>query len=97
MTDQKDKYSRLLLDLPPPDTTRWVKSRKMAVVEAVRQGALTDEEACSRYNLSPEELTSWKSLLRQFGPDALRTTHLNEYRASKKPTEGPHLGDNTPS
>lgn len=66
--------------LPPPDTQRWVKSRKLAVIQAIDEGELTDEDACRRYDISAEELESWKRLTRRFGPQALRTTHLKEYR-----------------
>lgn len=68
------------ITLPPADTKRWVKSRKKAVVDAIAHGQLTDEEACARYDLCPEELASWKHMIDRFGPDALRTTHLKEYR-----------------
>ncbi len=33
-------------DLPPPDTLRWVYRRKAQVVEAVRAGRLSFENAC---------------------------------------------------
>jgi len=47
-------------DLPPPDTKRWVVSRKAAVLSAVRTGAITVDEACTRYELSKEELLAWQ-------------------------------------
>lgn len=68
------------IPLPPSDTKRWVKSRKLAVIKAIEQGQLNDEDACRRYDISAEELDSWKRLTRRYGPDALRTTHLKEYR-----------------
>ena len=74
--------------LPPPSTTRWVKSRKKAVVEAIRAGLITDKQACERYDLCQEELDSWKSLMKAYGPDALRTTHLTRYRAHD-PSDAP--------
>ncbi len=66
--------------LPPRDTKRWVKSRKVAVIQAIENGAITDEEACQRYDISAEELESWRRMLVKYGPQALRTTHLKEYR-----------------
>lgn len=75
MTEQK------LESLPPPDTKRWVKSRKVAVIQAIETGFLTIQEACQRYGLSEEELHSWRHLLTTYGPEALRTTHLKRYRA----------------
>src|SRR6185312_11418107 len=37
-----------MLDLPPPETKRWVPRRKAQVVAAVRAGALSLDEACER-------------------------------------------------
>ena len=67
-------------DLPPPDTKRWVSRRKAEVVVAVRQGLLTLEEACARYNLSAEEFLSWERMIDQHGLPGLRVTRLQEYR-----------------
>lgn len=69
--------------LPPRNTQRWVKSRKLAVIQAIEAGVLSDEQACQRYEISPEELDSWKRLTRRYGPEALRTTHLKEYRGER--------------
>ncbi|MFA5592507.1 MAG: DUF1153 domain-containing protein [Micavibrio sp.] len=71
--------------LPPPTTQRWVKSRKLAVIKAIQDGLLTDEQACTRYDLSQEELDSWKKALTRHGPGALRTTHINRYRRADVP------------
>lgn len=68
------------IELPPPSTARWVKSRKMAVIQAIENGQITEDDACARYNLSVEELHSWKRMIQKHGPDALRTTHLKRYR-----------------
>ena len=67
-------------DLPAPDTRRWVASRKAAVVAAIRHGILTEEGACARYGLSPEELESWRAALDAHGVGALRATRLQLYR-----------------
>lgn len=67
-------------DLPPPDTGRWVASRKRVVVLAVRHGLLSAEEACSLYDLSNEELEGWCVADERHGIRALRTTHLKRYR-----------------
>jgi transposase-like protein len=69
-----------LADLPPPDTKRWVASRKAAVVAAVDQGLIGDAEACTRYGLTAEELASWRNALDEHGVGALRTTRLQLYR-----------------
>lgn len=80
MKEEQGTSGRYSLPLPPANTERWVKSRKVAVIQAIQAGHLSEEQACERYNLSPEELQSWKRLLKRHGPDALRTTHLKRYR-----------------
>ena len=45
-------------DLPPPNTYRWVASRKAVVVDAVVHRLITRKEALQRYELSEEELDS---------------------------------------
>lgn len=67
-------------DLPSPNTKRWVVRRKAAVVAAVRNGVLSLNEACERYNLSVEEFLSWEKLIERHGIGALRTTRLQRYR-----------------
>jgi hypothetical protein len=69
-----------LSELPPVGTTRWVTRRKAAVVAAVREGVLTLEEACHRYQLSVEEFTSWQRLVDRHGLPGLRATRIQEYR-----------------
>ena len=68
-----------LADLPLPGTKRWVIRRKAEVVAAVRGGLLSQEEACSRYALSIEELLSWQHCIAQYGLRGLRTTHVRFY------------------
>lgn len=71
-------------DLPAADTVRWTKYRKLAVVDAVESGLLTLDEASERYNLSAEELSSWKGRADRHGPDGLRTTRLQDYRRKER-------------
>jgi hypothetical protein len=74
---------RLTLDdLPSPGTKRWVIRRKAEVVAAVRGGLLSQEEACSRYNISNEEFQSWQQSIDRYGLAGLRTTHLQFYSTS---------------
>ncbi len=85
MSDQQTVSSRPegdaeLSKLPAPGTRRWVASRKAQVVAAVRNGALTFEEACRRYNISPEEFLAWERAIDRHGPTALRVTKLQEFR-----------------
>jgi len=67
-------------ELPAPETRRWVARRKAQVVAAVRAGALSLEEACSRYGLSAEEYGAWEQAIDRHGPGALRVTRLQEFR-----------------
>ena len=70
-------------DLPSPETRRWVARRKAAVVAAVNGGLLSLEEACERWNLSEEELESWRAAVARHGVNALRTTALQRYRSTR--------------
>ncbi len=67
-------------DLPPPQTHRWVASRKARVVKAVEAGLLENAEACEIYGLSDEELTDWCDKARKHGEAALKTTSVQKYR-----------------
>ena len=69
-----------LPDLPPPDTKRWVARRKAVVVDAVRNGAISLEEACRRYELSVEEFLAWQRAIESHGVAGLRVTRLQIYR-----------------
>jgi len=70
-------------DLPPSDTKRWVVSRKAAVLSAVRTGAITVDEACTRYELSKEELLAWQQAFASQGLSGLRATRLTAYRSRR--------------
>ena len=67
-------------DLPPPDTTRWVASRKAAVVRCLVYGLVTRAEVLDRYKLSDEELDSWLNAVKDHGENALRVTSLQRFR-----------------
>ncbi len=69
-----------IADLPPPQTQRWVIRRKAEVVAAVRGGLLTQEEACTRYQLSEEEFGTWQASIDRHGMPGLRTTRIQQYR-----------------
>ena len=68
------------MDLPPPDTKRWVARRKAVIVDAVRSGAISLEEVCRRYQLSVEEFLAWQRSIDRHGLAGLRTTRLQQYR-----------------
>lgn len=69
-----------LASLPPPDTKRWIIRRKALIVAALRQGLLSREQACERYNLSLHELESWEEMIDRHGLPGLRVTLLKQYR-----------------
>ena len=67
-------------DLPPPDTQRWVASRKAVVVKAVMYGLIAEAEALERYALSEEEFVLWRQAVETHGEKALRVTTIQKYR-----------------
>ncbi len=69
-----------IADLPPPDTKRWVVSRKAEVVAAVRGGLLSLGDACDRYKLTIEEFLSWQRQIDRHGLPGLRATKLKHHR-----------------
>jgi hypothetical protein len=71
-------------ELPPANTKRWVVRRKAAVVAAVQAGKLTLEEALQRYQLTEEEFLTWQRAYEAHGLPGLRTTRLQQYRASPR-------------
>lgn len=77
--DEKDAATPEHL-LPAPDTKRWVARRKAVIVNAVRNGALSLDEACRRYQLSIEEFYGWQKAIDAHGVAGLRVTRLQIYR-----------------
>jgi hypothetical protein len=67
-------------DLPPADTSRWVASRKAAVVRAVAAGLVSRDWAIETYGLSEDEFSSWERAVALHGEAALRATALRKYR-----------------
>ena len=64
------------IDLPPPDTKRWVTRRKAVIVNAVRAGVISLERVCRRYELSVEEFLAWERAIDTHGVPGLRVTRL---------------------
>ncbi len=69
-----------LAALPTPETARWTIRRKAEVVAAVDGILLTIDDACERYSLSVEELTSWQRAVHRSGMPGLRVTRIQQYR-----------------
>ncbi len=67
-------------DLPPPETRRWVASRKAAVVRGVLYGLISRTDALARYEISEEEFASWLAAVADHGEEALKATALKRYR-----------------
>ncbi|MWB78854.1 DUF1153 domain-containing protein [Pseudooceanicola sp. 216_PA32_1] len=67
-------------DLPDPGTTRWVASRKAAVVRGVAHGLISQEEALTCYGLSRDEFLEWVSAVAEFGEEALKATSVQKFR-----------------
>jgi hypothetical protein len=67
-------------DLPPPETRRWVASRKAIVVKAVVYGLISEADALERYALSDEEFALWRAAVEVHGDKALKVTTLQKYR-----------------
>ena len=79
-TDLSGNLPGPIADLPSPDTKRWVVRRKAVVVHAVREGAISLQEACRRYRLSVEEFLAWQRAIERYGIPGLRATRLQIYR-----------------
>ena len=76
----EDGSSMSQADLPPPDTLRWVASRKAAVVRGVAYGLLSRDEALDRYGLSIEEFDTWVRAVQSHGESGLKVTALQDFR-----------------
>lgn len=74
------RLERLRAELPKDPNTRWVASRKAAVVSAVDAGAISVAHACSRFGLSEEELDQWRDSLGKHGVHALLVTKMQRFR-----------------
>ena len=70
-------------DLPNDRTSRWVASRKAAVVRAVAYGLISQKDALDRYHLSEEEFGEWQLAVENHGEAALKATALQRYRQPK--------------
>lgn len=67
-------------DLPPPETRRWVVSRKALVVKAVAHGLIKLDEALERYDLTHEEFDGWCSAVERHGLEGLKVTALQRLK-----------------
>lgn len=58
---------------------RWVPSVKLKLLRALDAGALSLDEACRRYDTSPEEIARWRALYAVYGQPGLRSTRTQIY------------------
>ena len=70
-------------ELPALNTRRWTIRRKAALLQALRSGALTLDQARDRYALSVEEIRAWERDLERHGLYGLRATRVQIYRRDK--------------
>ena len=63
-----------------PIPPRWTAGKKLLVVNSVKRGDLTQDEAMKLYGISAEELQSWTRNAESFGLQGLRATRVQEYR-----------------
>jgi Protein of unknown function (DUF1153) len=81
-------HFKIAAELPSPDTKRWVPRRKAVIVDAVRQGVVSLEEVCRRYQLSIEEFITWQRAIESHGVPGLRVTRVQIYGNSRCPPTG---------
>ena len=65
---------------PSAHIQRWTIRRKAALLEAIRTGIFTLEQARRRYALSVDELRAWERDFEQHGLYGLRATRVQIYR-----------------
>jgi hypothetical protein len=73
-----------LVEPLPSATDRWFIRREATLIEAVRGGAISFDEACRRYQLSTEEVTGWLAAFEKHGVPGLRATRFQIYRDSPR-------------
>lgn len=61
----------------PPVPKRWLPARKAQIVDAVRRGLITLEEALERYNISMGEFLSWQHNVNLHGVAGLRANGVH--------------------
>ncbi len=74
------RVAQIKAALPPIDTTRWVASRKAAVVAAVNAEVISKTDVERRYGISEEELGQWVNSLQKHGVGGLRATRSQIYK-----------------
>jgi hypothetical protein len=77
-----------MIELPPPNTGRWVASRK-ALVVAVSCGMITIEDACHRYRMSEAEFFAWQHAFENNGIVGLWVGYVRQNGTAFAPPDRP--------
>jgi hypothetical protein len=72
----------------PTAPARWVVGRKAEVLDAIRDGSLSLEDACALYTLTSDEITSWRVAYNRHGLEGLKVKNIQTYRACKDKLAG---------
>lgn len=71
-------------DLPPSDTIRWSPRRKARIVEAVRSGRVSLDDALALYKISIDEFLLWQRSIDKHGDfRGLRVRNIEMDRKNK--------------
>lgn len=66
-------------DIPPP-SGRWTPARKMAVLNLISSGQITQATARERYGVTGDELDAWQRRYQRYGERGLKQTTLQALR-----------------
>lgn len=72
-------------ELPAAETKHWIPRHKATVVDAVRSGRLSLEEACERYMLTDEEFHSWATAIDRHGVTGLKASVRGRRKTPRQP------------
>jgi DNA-binding winged helix-turn-helix (wHTH) protein len=73
-------------DRPREQGVQWTTGRKAELVEAVKDGKKTFEEALLEHQLTEEEFLAWQRLYQVHGQSGLRATRVHRPTGSKRKT-----------
>lgn len=66
--------------LPSPFQTHWSYKTKNKIVDAINDRLISEDDACTIYKISKEEIRSWLDRAKQFGEQGLMATKIQRYR-----------------
>lgn len=77
--DENSSSSMTIDDLPSPGV-RWVASRKVQIVDAIKDGRISREEVLARYSMSQHELELWEKGLENGSKHEIMVTKIQNHR-----------------